>query len=121
MPPKKNVSNKEKRLGVRGRGRHTLPQQDTAPPDLPDDVESDSDHSRTEEPQTQVEVDGDEPVKMGFEEKIADFFEDHKHFYNMSSPDFKNKLRRNTELAELAAVLGHGWTGEGTINLLCTS
>jgi len=52
--------------------------------------------------------DGDDVIN----EKIADFFEQRTYFYDISSEDYKNKQRRNFELAEFAALLGRGWTGD---------
>ncbi|XP_024126788.1 uncharacterized protein LOC112145660 [Oryzias melastigma] len=46
------------------------------------------------------------------EERIVSFFEDRPHFYDLTHASYKNKQRRNFELAEFACVLGHGWTPE---------
>lgn len=71
--------------------------------------EDDGGESGPSSPSLSVTGEGEEDV---FNEKIADFFEGHSHFYDMTHQDYKNKQRRNFELAEFAAVLGHGWTAD---------
>ncbi|KAJ8255321.1 hypothetical protein GJAV_G00203540 [Gymnothorax javanicus] len=44
--------------------------------------------------------------KIAMEEKIASFFEERPFFYDEAHEDYKNKDRRNAELAEFATVIG---------------
>jgi len=53
--------------------------------------------------------------RQDIEEKIAQFFEDRPYFYDISSEIYKNKRRRDCELAEFAASLGPKWDGKCTI------
>lgn len=75
-------------------------------PDVPD-VQDEEDCHRSE-----AGGDSQPDAEDIFNEKIAEFFEDHPHFYNMTHNDYKNKQRRNFELKEFAAILGHGWTAD---------
>lgn len=87
----------------KGKGKRTL--KEGAPPPS---YELDSERSQVSE----TPGDEDDTRRMEVEEKLADFFEERPFYYDQANPDYKNKRKRNTELAELARVIDQGHTGE---------
>ena len=63
---------------------------------------------------TQGDNDGDpdrsRQGRPAVEERIAQFFEDWPYFYGISHEDYKNRQRKDSQLAEFAATIG--WDGE---------
>lgn len=113
MPPRKKAASRAKKA---------VPQPDPEP-EPPETVSKDVTpvDSEDEGAQSDQQYEEDEQNCPGsplvdsedkFNEKICDFFEDHTHFYDMTHTDYKNKQRRNFELSQFAAVLGHGWTAD---------
>ena len=43
---------------------------------------------------------------MEVDEKIADFFEARPHFYDICSHDYKNRQKRDSQLAVFAPTIG---------------
>ena len=100
MPPKKTKG--------KGRGKGALAAQMTN--------DCDSERPQGDADVTSVaEVTGEEEEdvssRMETDEKIAEFFEERPFYYDQGNADYKNKQRRNTDLAELARNMGHGHTG----------
>ena len=48
----------------------------------------------------------DAPFTEQQDDLIAQFFEDHKYYYDMTEPDYKNKRKREHMLVDFARTLG---------------
>lgn len=111
MPPKKKGGKGAK--GSKKAARETSPEPATGDPNIQESDDGGYAEDEREDDQRSVSEAGSESTvdtDQIFNEKIADFFEDHRHFYDMTHSDYKNKQRRNFELQEFAGVLGHDWT-----------
>jgi len=74
---------------------------------IEEDVGGDfSEEQLTQEQHTPSQVAGEEEA----EEKIAAFFEERPYYYDKADNDYKNKFKKNSQLAEFAATIG--WNRE---------
>ena len=95
-----------------------------APSEAPDEAEVDVDVDplqQEEEPSrpsqgpttshgTPTPAESQVEFSVELEEQIAAFFEARPYFYDLTSSNYKNKSKRNSELQEFAASIG--WDGE---------